>query len=136
MGYGDASCLNPEGKIKTPHIDRLAAEGALDTFMIRYNAAHRGAEQDIFPFLAAHDPGIISYTAKYASAYYGPFREALDSAPRATGGKPIPEEAAGWMRRELRHVRDLAAGVTSPNAPLPATLADGGLPVAGLASVC
>lgn len=25
--------------------------------------------------------GIISYTAKYASAYYGPFREALDSAP-------------------------------------------------------
>jgi aryl-alcohol dehydrogenase-like predicted oxidoreductase len=42
---------------------RLAAEGALDTLMIRYNAAHRGAEQDIFPFLAAHDPGIISYTA-------------------------------------------------------------------------
>ena len=26
--------------------------------------------------------GIISYTAKYASAYYGPFREALDSAPK------------------------------------------------------
>ena len=34
--------------------------------------------------------GIISYTAKYASAYYGPFREALDSAPRAAGSKPIP----------------------------------------------
>ncbi|TGG96877.1 MAG: porphobilinogen synthase [Aphanocapsa feldmannii 277cV] len=34
--------------------------------------------------------GIISYTAKYASAYYGPFREALDSAPRSSGGKPIP----------------------------------------------
>ena len=27
MGYGDASCLNPEGKIKTPNIDRLAKEG-------------------------------------------------------------------------------------------------------------
>jgi arylsulfatase A-like enzyme len=26
-GYGDASCLNPEGKIKTPNIDRLASEG-------------------------------------------------------------------------------------------------------------
>lgn len=25
--------------------------------------------------------GILSYTAKYRSAYYGPFREALDSAP-------------------------------------------------------
>lgn len=34
--------------------------------------------------------GIISYTAKYSSAYYGPFREALDSAPRAAGNKPIP----------------------------------------------
>jgi len=27
MGYGDTSCLNPEGKIKTPNIDRLAREG-------------------------------------------------------------------------------------------------------------
>jgi arylsulfatase A-like enzyme len=27
MGYGDASCLNPQGKIKTPNIDRLAKEG-------------------------------------------------------------------------------------------------------------
>ena len=35
--------------------------------------------------------GIISYTAKYSSAYYGPFREALDSAPRAAGSKPIPK---------------------------------------------
>lgn len=29
-----------------------------------------------------HDVGIMSYTAKYASAFYGPFREALDSAPK------------------------------------------------------
>ena len=35
--------------------------------------------------------GIISYTAKYSSAYYGPFREALDSAPRSDGSKPIPK---------------------------------------------
>ncbi len=28
-----------------------------------------------------HDVGIMSYSAKYASAFYGPFREALDSAP-------------------------------------------------------
>lgn len=27
------------------------------------------------------DNGILSYTAKYASAFYGPFRDALDSAP-------------------------------------------------------
>ncbi len=29
------------------------------------------------------DVGIMSYTAKYASAFYGPFRDALDSAPKA-----------------------------------------------------
>lgn len=28
------------------------------------------------------ETGIISYTAKYASCFYGPFREALESAPR------------------------------------------------------
>jgi porphobilinogen synthase len=28
------------------------------------------------------DTGILSYSAKYASSFYGPFREALDSAPR------------------------------------------------------
>ena len=29
--------------------------------------------------------GIMSYSAKYASAFYGPFRDALDSAPKETG---------------------------------------------------
>lgn len=28
-----------------------------------------------------HNAGIMSYSAKYASAFYGPFRDALDSAP-------------------------------------------------------
>ena len=28
-----------------------------------------------------HDTGIMSYSAKYASGFYGPFRSALDSAP-------------------------------------------------------
>ncbi len=41
----------------------LAAQGALDALMIRYNAAHRGAEEEIFPRLAAHRPGVVSYTA-------------------------------------------------------------------------
>lgn len=32
------------------------------------------------------DVGILSYTAKYSSSYYGPFREALGSAPKGGGG--------------------------------------------------
>lgn len=31
LGYGDIGCLNPEGKIATPHADRLAAEGMIFT---------------------------------------------------------------------------------------------------------
>ena len=34
------------------------------------------------------DTAVMSYTAKYASAFYGPFRDALDSAPRADGNIP------------------------------------------------
>lgn len=31
LGYGDVQCLNPKGKIATPHFDRLAAEGMVFT---------------------------------------------------------------------------------------------------------
>jgi arylsulfatase A-like enzyme len=31
LGYGDVKCLNSEGKIATPHMDRLAAEGMIFT---------------------------------------------------------------------------------------------------------
>lgn len=34
------------------------------------------------------DTSIMSYTAKYASAFYGPFRDALDSAPRLDANIP------------------------------------------------
>ena len=37
---------------------------------------------------------ILSYSAKYASAFYGPFREALDSAPRAGDKKTYQMDPA------------------------------------------
>lgn len=37
-----------------------------------------------------HNVGIMSYSAKYASAFYGPFRDALDSAP--VSNKEIPQD--------------------------------------------
>jgi len=42
---------------------RLVAESPLDMLMIRYNAAHPGAEHDIFPYLAKRRPAIVAYTA-------------------------------------------------------------------------
>lgn len=37
LGYGDVHCLNPQGKIATPNIDRLAAAG------MRFTDAHSGS---------------------------------------------------------------------------------------------
>ncbi len=38
-------------------------ESPFDVFMFRYNAVHRGAEKDAFPFVPANKrPGIITYT--------------------------------------------------------------------------
>jgi aryl-alcohol dehydrogenase-like predicted oxidoreductase len=41
----------------------LAARGSIQALMMRYNAAHRGAERDIFQHLEAHNPAVIGYTA-------------------------------------------------------------------------
>jgi predicted aldo/keto reductase-like oxidoreductase len=43
---------------------RLAREGLIDLFHVRYNAAHRGAEKETFPHLPEKDkPGVVTYTA-------------------------------------------------------------------------
>ena len=42
---------------------KLAEDSPLDMMMIRYNAAHTGAEQDIFPHLSKRKPAIVAYTA-------------------------------------------------------------------------
>lgn len=41
-----------------------------------------GYLRDILDDAGYSQVGIMSYTAKYASAFYGPFRDALDSAPK------------------------------------------------------
>ncbi len=48
--------------------------------------------------------GILSYAVKYASAFYGPFREALDSAPKSGDKKTYQMDPAN-LREALREVR-------------------------------
>jgi aryl-alcohol dehydrogenase-like predicted oxidoreductase len=68
---GELVKLRDEGKVRAIGVSihdrkraaKLAAEGPLDFFMIRYNAAHPGAEVDIFPHLPAKKPIIAAYTA-------------------------------------------------------------------------
>lgn len=47
--------------------------------------------------------GILAYSAKYASAYYGPFRDALDSAPQFGDKKTYQMDPAN-AREALREV--------------------------------
>ncbi|MBK9308843.1 MAG: porphobilinogen synthase [Nitrospira sp.] len=55
--------------------------------------------------------GICSYAVKYASAFYGPFREALESAPRI-GDKRTYQMDPGNHREALREIAlDEAEGV-------------------------
>jgi arylsulfatase A-like enzyme len=45
LGYGDLSCLNPESRIQTPHMDRMANQG--------------------MTFLNAHSPSAVSTPTRY-----------------------------------------------------------------------
>jgi porphobilinogen synthase len=47
-----------------------------------------GAIRDALDTAGRQHTLILSYTAKYASAFYGPFRDALESAPTANPGVP------------------------------------------------
>lgn len=53
-----------------------------------------GALRDALDAAGHTDVAILAYTAKYSSSYYGPFRDALDSAPKSevdTSEKEIPD---------------------------------------------
>lgn len=56
------------------------------------------------------ETGILAYTAKYASSFYGPFRVALDSAPRAGDKKTYQMDPAN-SKEALRELKlDTAEG--------------------------
>lgn len=54
--------------------------------------------------------GIISYSAKYASAFYGPFRDALDSAPGFGDKKTYQMDVANRKEAIIETLRDIEEG--------------------------
>jgi porphobilinogen synthase len=54
--------------------------------------------------------GILAYSAKYASAYYGPFRDALDSAPQFGDKKTYQMDPANRREALKEALLDLAEG--------------------------
>jgi porphobilinogen synthase len=56
------------------------------------------------------DVGILAYSAKYASAYYGPFRDALDSAPKFGDKKTYQMDSANAKEALKEIALDIAEG--------------------------
>lgn len=56
------------------------------------------------------DVSIMSYTAKYASAFYGPFRDALDSAPKMGDKKTYQMDPANYSEALIEAELDTAEG--------------------------
>jgi porphobilinogen synthase len=100
----DGSVANDEtleilGKVSVSHAaagaDMVAPSGMIDGMV----GAIRGA-LDAEKF---SDTAILAYSAKYASAFYGPFREAADSAPQSGDRRGYQMDAAN-AREAMREV--------------------------------
>jgi len=93
----------------TSHQRALAAEmatsGLIDTLMIRYNAAHRGAEREIFPETDANSVPVIAYTALRWGAL-------LRKTPADPDGFFVPP-APDWYRFVLQSP-SVAVVLTAP----------------------
>jgi aryl-alcohol dehydrogenase-like predicted oxidoreductase len=73
----------------------LQAEGLFDVFHVRYNAAHRGAETETFPYLHNGDrPGIVAFTATS-------WKRLLNPKNLPSGETPV--DAADCYRFVLSH---------------------------------
>lgn len=74
---------------------QLYREGVFDIFHVRYNAAHRGAENETFPFIDGDDrPGIVSYMSTS-------WRKLLNPKKMPPGEKPAT--AVDCYRFALSH---------------------------------
>lgn len=83
--------------------DVIAPSGMMDGMVA---AIRHGLDAADFPNVP-----ILSYAVKYASAYYGPFRDAADSAPAFGDRRGYQMDPAGGLDEALREVDlDLAQG--------------------------
>ncbi len=77
-------------------VDVVAPSGMLDGFV---GACRESLDEDGFDQVA-----IMAYSAKYASAYYGPFREAVDSTPQS-GDRKGHQMDPGNVAEAVREVQ-------------------------------
>ena len=94
------------GRVAVSHAsagaDIVAPSGMMDGMV----AAIRGALDDA----GFHDRAILSYAVKYASAFYGPFREAAESAPAFGDRRQYQMDPANVREGLLEAALDEAEG--------------------------
>ncbi|GLB53145.1 delta-aminolevulinic acid dehydratase [Neptunitalea chrysea] len=61
-----------------------------------------------------HNVGIMSYSAKYASAFYGPFRDALDSAPKESGME-VPKDKKTYQMDYANRIEAIKEAIDDVN---------------------
>jgi arylsulfatase A len=81
LGYGDVSCLNPDSKIKTPNIDRLAEQG------IRFTDAHSSSAV-CTPTRYGILTGRYSWRSPMKQCVLNGYSEPLIPSGRSAAGKP------------------------------------------------
>src|SRR5262249_54837965 len=95
----------------TSHQRQLAAEaarsGLLDLLMVRYNAAHRGAEQEVFPVTDALGLPVVVYTCLRWGALLRP-------TPDDPPGFVVPR-APAWYRFAL-HSPSVTVALMAPES--------------------
>jgi aryl-alcohol dehydrogenase-like predicted oxidoreductase len=67
-----------------PSFAKFAADPTYGAIMVRYNAAHPGAETDVFPHLGANPPGVVAYTATRWGQLVGTTIAKGEPPPRAS----------------------------------------------------
>ena len=107
----DGKILNDE---TLPILSKMAiaqAEAGIDIIgpsdMMDGRIGHIREELDAAGF---DETSIMSYSAKYASAFYGPFRDALDSAPKAGDKKTYQMDPANKYEALIEAELDVAEG--------------------------
>ncbi|MGF1477870.1 MAG: porphobilinogen synthase [Cyanophyceae cyanobacterium] len=82
--------------------DIIAPSGMMDGFV---QAIRQGLDEAGF-----HNTPILSYAAKYASAYYGPFRDAAESAPQFGDRRTYQMDPANGQEALKEVQLDIAEG--------------------------
>ena len=120
-----AVALRDAGKVRSimvschhrPTFARLVADPAFGAIMVRYNAAHRGAEAEVFPHVTAavETPGVVAYTATRWGGLIDP--------AQVPDGEPVPRASDCYRFALTRPEVDVVLAGPASGAELDEALA-------------